>query len=227
MARYFTKDLFDYLGDLKDNNNRQWFNDNKTRYESTVREPALRFIDDFREPLRSLSPHFEASAKMVGGSLFRIHNDVRFSKDKTPYKTHVGIHFRHERAKDAHAPGFYLHLEPRNCFTGIGLWRPETPVAYTIRQFIADHADRWTDIIHEPAFEESFTLDGDSLKRPPKGFAADHPLVADLKRKDFIAITKLTQKEITGPSFLDRFNDRLEVTVPFMRFLCDSLDVPS
>ncbi|NNE94981.1 MAG: DUF2461 domain-containing protein [Acidimicrobiales bacterium] len=227
MARYFTADLFSFLNELKDNNTRQWFGDNKDRYEKLIRQPALQFIEDFREPLHSISPHFEANAKTVGGSLFRIHNDVRFSKDKTPYKTHVGIHFRHERAKDAHSPGFYVHLEPGNCFTGAGLWRPETKLAYEIRHYIADHPDQWAKIMGRKAFADRFELQGDSLKRPPKGFDAEHPLVDDLKRKDFIAISKFTQREVTSASFLDKLHERLAVSGDFMKYMCEAVGVPA
>ncbi len=225
MSSYFSPALFSFLTELKENNTREWFADNKERYEELVREPALRFIEDFREPLRHISPHFEASAKTVGGSLFRIHNDVRFSKDKTPYKTHVGIHFRHERAKDAHAPGFYLHLESRNCFTGAGLWRPETKLAYKIREYIAANPDKWVSILDAGAFADNFELQGDSLKRPPKGFDPEHVLIEDLKRKDFIAISTLTQREVTSPSFLDKFQERMALSADFMRYVCAAVGV--
>lgn len=103
MAGSFTPDIFAFLRDLATNNNRAWFHENKQRFEDSVRQPALDFITDFVEPLETLSPHFVADSRTVGGSLFRIHRDTRFSKDKTPYKLNTGMHFRHERAKDAHA----------------------------------------------------------------------------------------------------------------------------
>lgn len=227
MPAYFSAELFSFLEELKENNTREWFAENKTRYETLIREPALRFIEDFREPLHDISPHFEANAKTVGGSLFRIHNDVRFSKDKTPYKTHVGIHFRHERAKDAHSPGFYLHLEPGNCFTGAGLWRPETKLAYEIRHYMADHSDAWSAIISDDGFATHFELQGDSLKRPPKGFDPDHELVQDLKRKDFIAISKFTQRDVTSGTFPKKLRHRLESSADFMRFVCHAVGVPA
>ena len=106
--RYFTIQTFRFLKDLKENNSRPWFHENKGRYEEHVKEPALRFIEDLDPLLQKVSPHFMATPR----SLFRIHRDTRFSKDKSPYKTHTGIQFRHEASKDAHAPGFYLHLQP-------------------------------------------------------------------------------------------------------------------
>ena len=218
-------DLFAFLKDLAANNERPWFHANKGRYDEAVKEPALDFIQAFGPRLASISPRFEANAKPVGGSLFRIQRDTRFAKDKTPYKTNTGIHFRHERAKDAHAPGFYLHLEPRNCFFGVGLWRPETKVAYGIRHHISDNRQAWMSITSKAPFTTDLALAGDSLKRPPKGFDPDDPLIDDLKRKDFIATRPLTQKVVTARSFIDTFEAMCRDSAPFMRFLCDAVDV--
>lgn len=222
MPRAFDRDLFVYLQDLAANNERVWFNENKKRYELTVKEPALDFIESFRPRLADISPHFEANARVVGGSLFRINRDTRFAKDKTPYKIHTGMHFRHERAKDAHAPGFYLHLEPRNCFMGAGLWHPEPKVALQIREYMAEHRDRWSAIVADLG---PFELAGDSLKRPPRGFDPDDPLIEDLKRKDFMTTTSFTQKEITSAKFLDVFDEHCRRTLPFVAFLCDALEL--
>ena len=122
-------ELFDFLIRLKVNNDREWFQANKARYEEQVKAPLQAFIGGFDERLARLSAHFVADPRPVGGSLFRIYRDVRFSKDKSPYKTAAGIHFRHERGKDAHAPGYYLHLEPSECFAACGLWMPATAQA--------------------------------------------------------------------------------------------------
>lgn len=222
MSKAFDRELFVYLQDLAANNDRVWFNDNKKRYELTVKEPALDFIESFRPRLAELSPNFEANARVVGGSLFRINRDTRFAKDKTPYKTHTGLHFRHERAKDAHAPGFYLHLEPRNSFMGAGLWRPEPKVARQIREYIAEHRDRWTTVVADLG---PFALAGDSLKRPPRGFDPTDALIDDLKRKDFMVTASLTQKDITSSAFLDTFDQRCRQTLPFVAFLCDALEL--
>jgi uncharacterized protein (DUF2461 family) len=135
---FITRKLFSFFRDLKNNNTREWFEANKDRYESDVREPLLTFIDSFAEPLYKISPHFRADARKVGGSLFRIYRDVRFSKDKTPYKTQAGVHFRHERSKDAHAPGFYLHLDPKEVFIGAGIWHPDKDALLQIRGALMD-----------------------------------------------------------------------------------------
>ncbi len=224
--KYFTPATFKFLRDLAGNNDRAWFNENKSRYIDTVQEPALEFIDDFRPRLKKMSPHFRADAKTVGGSLFRIHRDTRFAKDKTPYKENTGVQFRHEMAKDAHAPGFYLHIQPGECFVGVGLWRPETKVAYEIRQSIVDDRAAWKRASRGKRFSATYSLGGESLMRPPRGFDPEDPLIEDLKRKDFIASARLTQRSVTSESFLDDFDRMCRDARPFMAFLCRSVGVP-
>jgi uncharacterized protein (TIGR02453 family) len=223
--RYFGPGLFSFLNDLNANNNKVWFAANKQRYEDDVRQPALDFITDIAGRLDEVSTHFNADARTVGGSLFRIHRDTRFAKDKTPYKTNTGIHFRHENAKDAHAPGFYMHIEPRKCFFGAGIWRPETAVAYEIRNRIADAPDAWTKATHNKAFRQSYSLEGEALKRPPKGFDPEHPLIDELRRKDFIATGPVAHGEIISGSFMDSFIERCQTTSPLVAELCKALDI--
>ncbi len=223
---YFTPRLFAFLRELGENNDRGWFKDHQADYERYVREPALDFINDFAGPLAGISSHFVADTRKVGGSLFRIQRDTRFSKDKTPYKTNTGMQFRHAMAADAHAPGFYLHLEPGECFMGVGLWRPETKLAYRIREGIADDPAAWERVTSGKRFTDVFHLTGDSLVRPPKGFDEKHPLIDDLKRKDFIASTRLTQKQVTSDHFMRDFTDYSKRAAPFMKFLCEAVGVP-
>lgn len=226
MTRFFTPKTFAFLRDLAANNEREWFKANQDRYEEVVREPALDFIEEFAEPLYDISPHFVADARKVGGSMFRIQRDTRFSKDKTPYKTGVGVQFRHVATKDdVHAPGFYLHIEPGSCYAGLGLWRPQTADAYKIRQAIADDPDGWRAAAHTAPFADEFSLQGESLKRPPKGHDPDHPLIEDLKRKDFIAGRTLTQTQVTSSDFLFEYTAMCRTAVPYMRFLCDAVGV--
>lgn len=225
MTARFRPELFRFLTDLAEHNERPWFKANQSRYDEAVKEPALDFIEEFRPRLEAISPHFRANARAVGGSLFRIHRDTRFSKDKTPYKLNTGLHFRHERAKDAHAPGFYLHLQPRSCFMALGLWHPEPKVAQQIRMHLSEERETWLKITSDPQFTEHFELAGDSLVRPPKGFDKDDPLLPDLKRKDFIATGTLTQGEITKASFIDTFEARCRAGSGFMAFLCDAVGV--
>ncbi len=224
--RYFTPKLFGFLKDLAENNDREWFKANQDAYEANVREPALEFITDFAVPLKGISEHFVSDSRTVGGSLFRIQRDTRFSKDKTPYKLNTGMQFRHRAGKDAHAPGFYVHIQPGECFIGVGLWRPETKVAYAIRDEIAADPTRWKRVTRGKRFTDVLTIGGDSLKRPPRGYDESHPLIEDLKRKDFIASTRVSQKSITSSHFMEDFTDVCKRSAPFMKFLCEAVGVP-
>ena len=214
-----------FLKQLRTNNNREWFLENKPRYERDLREPLLRFIEAFEPRLLKISPHFVANPSKVGGSLFRIHRDTRFSRDKSPYKTHAGVQFRHERAKDVHAPGFYLHVEPGQVFCGVGLWHPDSDTLAKIREAIVDDPAKWKRTKKAKAFAENFELAGDSLKRAPKGYDPEHPLIEDLKRKDFIAVAEFKDNDLTKPDFLDRFTKTCTASKPFMRFLTEACEL--
>lgn len=223
---HFTPELFDFVRELRANNDRDWFQANKARYESAIVESSLAFISDFDARLETISRHFDAIPKRVGGSLFRIYRDTRFAKDKTPYKTHVGIHFRHRQAKDVHAPGFYLHLEPDRVFAGAGIWRPGKESLAGIRQAIADDPDGWRAVSEQPPFADRFRLDGERLKRPPRGFDADHPAIEEIKRKDFIGVTDLDPDAVVADGFVDRFAAICADAGPFVRYLCHAVGVP-
>ena len=150
----FSRQTFAFLRELAENNDRDWFKANGERYEDVVREPALQFISDFGTRIDEVSSHFLAVPKKVGGSLFRIHRDVRFSRDKRPYKTHIGIHFRHEQHRDAHAPGFYLHIEPGSVFMGGGMWRPHPEALRAIRRQIVEDGTGWAEVTSKPGLGE-------------------------------------------------------------------------
>ena len=182
-------------------------------------------MTDVAPALERISPHFLASARKVGGSLFRIQRDTRFAKDKSPYKTHTGIQFRHLEGKDAHAPCFYLHLAPGDVFVGAGIWHPDTATARTIREAIVDDPRGWQRATRGKAFSKRFELRGDALQRAPKGIDPDHPLIEDLKRKDFIAVAKLTQKDATAAGFLETFTATCKAGGPLVRFLCEALEL--
>ncbi|KIG15575.1 DNA topoisomerase I [Enhygromyxa salina] len=222
----FTPDLVQFLGDLSIDNNREWFQANKQRYEQQVREPALAFIRAVEPKLRKLSKHFVASDKKVGGSLMRIHRDVRFSADKTPYKTNLGIQFRHEVGKDVHAPGFYVHVDTEGVFLAAGTWHPDSESLGLIRQRIAAQGPAWKRARDNPKFVAHWELGGESLTRPPRGFAKDHPLIDDLRRKDHIAVCKLSLDQILGPKAVDLVVARFALTQPYVSFLCKAIDVP-
>lgn len=220
---FFTAKTFSFLKDLNAHNEREWFHANKPRFEEHVREPASRLIIEFGPHLKKISPHFNADPRPVGGSMFRIHRDVRFSHDKRPYKTHTGIQFRHDRGKDAHAPGFYLHIEPGNCFAAIGSWHPEAAALRSIREAIVEHPEEWRRAIGGRPFCDRFDLVGDALKRPPRGFDPEHPLIEDLKRKDFIATTPITQKSLTHADFPRGLAKAYCAGAPLVRFICHAV----
>ena len=226
MQAHFGPELFQFLRELRANNDRGWFADNKARYIHDVKEPLLDFIADFEPHLHSISEHFVADTRTNGGSMFRIYRDVRFSKDKSPYKTQAAVHFRHEAGKSAHAPGFYLHLEPDNVFAGIGIWRPDSAALNRIRERIVDDSQSWHDAVQAPAFAEEFELGGDSLKRPPRGFDPDHPDIDDLKRKDHIAAVPFAEEETTAPGFIDEFADACRTASPYAKFLTTAVGLP-
>ena len=147
-------------------------------------------------------------------------------KDKTPYKTHVGIHFRHEQAKNAYAPGYYLHIEPGEVFAGMGIWHPKSKALRAIREHIVAEPAGWKKASRGKTFLNAVGLVGDKLSRPPKGFDPEHPLIEDLKFKDFIAITSLTQKFVLNSDLPKELKKRFRAGTPFMRYLCDALNVP-
>ena len=137
MPRYvgFDRTSIDFLEQLAANNDREWFAQNKARYEEQVLDVALRFIQSMQEPLAQIAPHFTAIPQRVGGSLMRVYRDTRFSKNKLPYKTNIGIQFRHEKAKDVHSPGYYVHIDPERVFVGVGMWRPAPDSLRASRRF--------------------------------------------------------------------------------------------
>ena len=221
----FSTDTVAFLSELTANNDRAWFHENRQRYEDSVRGPALAFIDAIGPGLRRISPHFNASAKRSGGSLMRIYRDTRFSKSKLPYKTNIGIQFRHELGRDVHAPGFYLHIEPGDCFLGAGIWRPDADALGAIRTKIAESPVAWRRARDDKHLAAHFELAGEQLKRMPRGYAADHPMADDLRRKDFIGVSGYEIGDISEPEFLDYVLGRFADARPLMRFLCSALEL--
>lgn len=215
--RYFDDDVFAFLRELKTHNDREWFTANKDRYERAVKEPVLAFVADAGPHLRKLSKHLVADPAPVGGSMFRIHRDVRFSKDKSPYKTHVGVQF--PLGKGAHGPGYYLHLEPRGCFVAAGMWRPEGAQLQQIRQAIADRPNDW-----RKASGDLDDPDEHTLKRPPRGFDPNHPMIEDIKRKSFTASLRLSEQQVLRDDVLPTFVRTCKELSPLMRFLARAVD---
>jgi len=221
----FTKATFDFLGDLAANNERTWFEANKGRYEQFVREPALDFIAAMAPQLDKFAPNFRAEPRKVGGSLMRVFRDTRFSRDKTPYKTNIGIQFRHTLGKDVHAPGFYVHIAGDECFLAVGCWRPEPDALARIRDLIAAKPEKWFKARDDRKFASHWSLSGERLTRPPRGFAADHPAIEDLKYKDYVAVAPLDFDAAMGRGLVKLAATRFAAATPYMGFLCDAFGV--
>ncbi len=222
----FSKATLDFLDELAANNNKAWFEANKSRYEALVREPALDFIEEMGPVLKTFAPSFRAEPRKVGGSLMRVFRDTRFSRNKTPYKTNIGIQFRHALGKDIHAPGFYVHIATDECFFAAGCWHPEPDVLAKIRDFIAQNPEKWFAARNEKKFAVQWDLWSENLVRPPRGYAADHPAIEDIKRKDFLAVADLSFSEVNGSGLVKLAGKRFAETTPFMKFLCEALEVP-
>jgi uncharacterized protein (TIGR02453 family) len=225
--RGFPADLFRFFKDLQHNNNRTWFNDSKDRYLESVVNPMGEFIVAMQPRLKAISSHYVADPRPHGGSMFRIYRDVRFSKDKAPYKTHVACQFRHEAGKDVHAPGFYVQLGVDEVFFGGGIWKPASRELNCLRDFIADNVRSWARIRNAKKITELGGITGESLQRPPRGFDAKHVHIEDLKRKSFYVMAESTSSAALRPDFIDQVTDVFNRTAPLNRFLCDALDLPS
>jgi uncharacterized protein (TIGR02453 family) len=219
----FDASLVRFLGQLQRNNNRAWFERNKARYEAEVREPVLAFIRAMTPRIEDISPHLLASDAKVGGSMMRPYRDTRFSSSKLPYKTNVGVQFRHERGDDVHAPGLYLHIEPGEFWLAVGMWKPDAETLDKVRWRIAQSPREWVRARDDAGFRAVWQIVGDVLKRPPRGFDPDHPLIEDIKRKEFLGFCDLGLKELYRPDIADRVAAGYAASRPFMKFLCDAL----
>ncbi len=226
MTSYFSDRTFKFLRGLARHNEREWFHAHKTEYEAQLRQPFLRLLTDLQPVVAGISTHFRADPRGVGGSLFRIHRDTRFSKDKTPYKSWQGARLYHERARQVAAPSFYLHVKPGECFVGGGLWHPETKTQRRIRQFIVDNPGGWERAAHGTAFREHYTLESsDMLVRVPAGFPADFDRADDLRHRNFVVTRALDDADVSGAELLSLLEGDLAAIAPFMDYLCAALDL--
>jgi uncharacterized protein (TIGR02453 family) len=222
----FPKDALAFLRELERHNERAWFEARRERYETSVREPALAFVAAMASQLPKLSEHLVADPRPIGGSLMRIHRDVRFSADKSPYKTNIGIQFRHSGGKDVHAPGIYVHIAPDGCFIGAGMWRPEPDALAAIRKRIVARAKDWQSIRADAKFVRNWKPDGESLARAPKGFDPQHQHIEDLKRKDHIAMGSLAVADLARADLPKRLAERLASARDYLAFLCAATGQP-
>jgi uncharacterized protein (TIGR02453 family) len=221
--------VFTFLKELSRHNEKAWWESNRQRYIEVIREPALEFIQDFGPLLAKISPHFTADSRTVGGSLMRPYRDTRFSNDKTPYKTNVGIQFRHDAGKDIHAPGFYVHLEPDACFVGVGMWHPDTPVTRQIRQAINDDPAGWKKAAKGKAFTDAWSIEQDAdetLKRVPRELDQNHPYADDLRMKSFVAGAQMTDQMVAVPGFDRALAARFSKAGSFTSFICTAIGLP-
>lgn len=222
----FPDDFFAFFEDLKANNERGWFNDNKPRYYESVVNPISEFIVCMAPHLKKISPHYVADPRPHGGSMFRIYRDTRFAKDKTPYKTHAGVQFRHEAGKDAHAPGFYVHLAAEGLFFGGGIWTPPNPQLNRVRDYIVENSATWSRIRNEKKLQASGGIRGDSLKRPPRGYDPEHRHIDDLKKKSFYVMVEKPAASALNPQFIDEVTEAFRLAAPLNRFITRALDLP-
>jgi len=216
----FPKDFFAFFRELKANNisdfGRAWFEDNKQRYRCSIQAPMSAFIAAMEPELRGISEHFVCDPRPNGGSMFRIYRDVRFSKDKRPYKENAGCYFRHDAGKTVAAPGFYMHFAPDDVFFGGGCYMPAPPTLAKIRDAIVERPASWKKV---------GPVRGESLSRPPRGYDPNHPLIEDLKRKSFYAARESTAKVAQSSKLIGEVTEAFKDVAPLMRFLCGALDV--
>lgn len=222
----FQPEMLRFLEDLAANNNREWFHANKGRYEAEVVEPVLGFVRALQPRMASISPHYPVIANKTGGAMMRIYRDVRFSQDKSPYKTQVAVRIQHALAKTATAPGFYLHMHPGEVFLGVGCWQPEARSLAQIRKHMDTNQQAWREVKEDRSFLSNFELGGSSLKRAPRGYPQDHPLVEDLKRKDFVGYSTRPVQDLFAKDFVDQVAMAFASARPLMQFLSNAVGVP-
>jgi uncharacterized protein (TIGR02453 family) len=210
---HFAPAFFQFLRDLKANNDRAWFADNRSRYVNDVEGPMLAFIGDFAPRLRSISVAYVADQRRMGGSMYRIHRDTRFSPDKTPYKTWMAAKFSHETKRtQPDVPGFYLHIGLDESYGGGGVYHVERPALTRIRQRMIDDPRAWS------AVRATVQVEGEQLKRAPAGFPNTHEHIEDLKRQNLFALQTFSVSQVTADDFLDRFTQTCAAVAPLVEF---------
>ncbi|MGZ8412135.1 MAG: DUF2461 domain-containing protein [Gemmatirosa sp.] len=229
----FTPAALTYLRQLSRNNDRAWFEEHRDRYESAVRAPMLALIEEVDALLGDVAPEIVGERRR---SMFRIHRDVRFAKDKSPYKTNAAIWFFHRDVQRARGggtaggnvhggAGFYFQIAPDECFSGGGLWMPPRPALVQVRDRLAARTLEWERIVGAPAFRRRFgALDDEAmLTRVPRGFAPEHPAAPWLRCQSFTAGRAMTAEEVTGPRLAERLVKDYAALLPMVRWLNDAL----
>ncbi len=208
------QEVFNFLNQLTLNNNRDWFKKNKHLHDH-----SKKIVTNYAE---ELFQQLKADNQLDRVKVFRIYRDVRFSKNKTPYKTHFGISFH--RSKPKYRGGYYLHIEPENSFIATGFWKPEKEDLLRIRKEIeADHS-YFKNVVQHPTLNKKWgTLKGDTLKTVPKGFEKDHPGIEHLRFKQFIFMKKINDQEIVKANFNDWIKEQFKAAKPFVNFMGEIL----
>jgi uncharacterized protein (TIGR02453 family) len=210
-----------FLADLKENNNKTWFDAHKNEYEN-ARQDHLNFTSELIAEVGKWDE--EIKKLQAKDCVYRIYRDVRFSKDKTPYKSHFGSYLSPGGKKSMRA-GYYFHLEPGNSFLGGGMWEPEPAQLKAIRQEIDYNLDDFESIVNSAGFKKYYTgLNGSKLQKAPKDYPADHPGIEYLKQKDFTAIYKLDDDLLTSNKLLGVCTAAFHALHPLNEFLDKTLD---
>lgn len=210
-----SESIFSFFLQLEQNNNREWFEAHKSEFKSLEAS-----VKQFGEALKDALNHHDSIDRV---KLFRIYRDVRFSKDKTPYKTHFGMAWH--RTKPELRGGYYLHLKPNDIFLACGFWDPSPADLKRIRHELAVDGDEYRNIINNPKFKNVWgELQGDAVKTAPKGYAKDHPNIDLLRCKQHLFSIRYSQSEAAAPDFLDRLNTALQAVRPFVNYMSDVLN---
>src|SRR6266436_3376117 len=212
-------ELLEFLERLSKHNNRDWFEANKSAYESAVRDPLVSFVEAFGTQLRRISRQLVADASSSGGSISRIYRDLRFSKDRGPYKTEMALHFWHRGSKaGCQAPSYYLRIAPGECLGGGGVWQPDSATLKKVRDAIVRQPQSWQSVL-----DVGLPIEGKKLQRPPAGYPKDHRFAADLLRKSFLISQEFTDERVCSRTFLKDYTALCERMMPFMRFLTNAV----
>lgn len=215
-------EILQFLRELEQNNNREWFQAHKDRYD------VLRkgFSDEVQQLINRLSViDPEVAGLEAKDCLFRIYRDIRFSPDKTPYKNHFAAYIASCGGRSSERGGYYIHLEPGNCVLAGGVWCPSPALLKKLRQDIYDHIDEFAAILEEPSFKKLYpVLEGETLKRMPVGYPADFKYGEILRHKDFSVISKKSDDFFTAPDWLEQSVACFGKLIPFNRFLNYTVD---
>jgi len=211
------KEILQFLRELKDNNDREWFNQNRERYND-VRRKVEAVAETLIVSLSEIEP--EAVRMKAADCLYRIYRDTRFSNDKTPYKRHIGIYINPHGGKKSQMCGYYLHIEPENCFVGGGLWCPPAGILKAVRQSIYDNIEEYLEIIGNPEFKAFFPVVGeDFLKTAPKGFDRNWEHIELLKPKCYTVLSAISDRTLCSRDGLKKVVEGFRVQKPFNDFI--------